>query len=386
MNIYPDFYKQFTCSGNDCIETCCSGWDIHLDQTVWNYYSSLEDDFGQFVKQNCTYVDKEPYIKLTDQRRCPFLNQEGLCRIYIQYGEDHMSNTCRLFPRRHLKKGNNAVRCLSLSCEKVLQILYKKPEPICCCAEGIPDTLAGDDLLFYELARFITWGMELLQDTTIPFSICLATVLYVGMEVEESFKNRDYKSFESSILQAPEILAQFQQSREELTNDSLTETAWSLIFTLTDSFCTIAQEANIYKKNLFLWESDIFTLEDTKRKKYLIKCHETRKKTPQHDIFMRRLSSVFFCSQSMALGAENGETLYLQNMCNYLILAEILPLTWNQPPENDINQYTARLSHIARQFEQADLVSKYVYPILKDLLSPDLYTYVVAFMVLFDDF
>lgn len=386
MNIYPDFYNQFTCSGKHCLQTCCSGWNIYLDQTVWNYYNSLQDEFGQLVKKNCTYAEKEPYIKLTDQRRCPFLNEDGLCKIYIHYGEEHMSNTCRLFPRRHLIKGNNAIRCLSLSCERVLQILYRKAEPIFCHAEEVPDTFTADDLLFYELARFISWGVEQLQDTTIPFSICLATVLYVGMEAEAAFKNRDYESLESLILQASEILEQFQKSREELRNDSLTETAWSLIFSLTDTFCTIVQEANVYNKNLFLWKSELFTREDAKRKAYLMTCYEENRKTHKHEIFLRRLASVSFYSQSMALGAENGETLYLQNMCNYLILAEVLPPTWNLSPEDDIKQYTARLSHIARQFEQSDLVSKYVYPILRDLLRPDLYSYVAAFMVLFDDF
>lgn len=128
-----------------------------------------------------------------------------------------------------------------------------------------------------------------------------------------------------------------------------------------------------------------FAMDDNKRKEYLIACHEKREKTPQHDIFMRRLASISFFSHSMALEVESGEALYLQDLCNYLILAEILPLTWKLPPDADIKQYMSRLSYIARKFEQSSLVKKYVYPIIQDLFSPDLFTYVMAFMVLLDD-
>lgn len=385
MNIYPDFYKQFTCIGNDCLETCCGGWGIDLDQETLDYYNKLEDDFGPFIRQNFIQNKGMTCIKLNDQKRCPFLDEEGLCRIYIEYGESHMSDTCQLFPRRLLEKGENTIRCFSLSCEEVLYTLYNKPDPIRCQADGNLNVVTTDDLMVYELSQFIAWGIELLQNTSIPLSVCLGTVIYVGMAAEESFKKKDYESFEAAILQAPEILAQFQQSKEELSKDSLAETAWSLIFCIVDTFCTIMNEADSYKKESFLWETEIFAMDDNKRKEYLIACHEKREKTPRHDIFMRRLASISFFSHSMALEVESGEALYLQDLCNYLILAEILPLTWNLPPDADIKQYLSRLSYISRKFEQSSLVKKYVYPIIQDLFSPDLFTYVMAFMVLLDD-
>lgn len=66
MNIYPDFYKQFTCIGNDCLETCCAGWGIDLDQETLDYYNKLEDDFGQFIRQNLTQIKELTCIKLND--------------------------------------------------------------------------------------------------------------------------------------------------------------------------------------------------------------------------------------------------------------------------------------------------------------------------------
>lgn len=385
MRIYPDFFEKFTCVGNDCLNTCCGGWGITIDQKSIDYYNGLEDDFGQFIQQNLIPDKEMVCIKLNDQRRCPFLNEEGLCKIFIHYGEEHMSDTCQLFPRRLLEKGDNSMQCFSLSCEEILRILYNKPEPIRCRAEGNPDIKTMDDLMIYELSQFIAWGIELLQDTSIPFSVCLGTVIYVGMAAEESFKKKDYESFEATILQAPEIMAQFQESKREFSKTTLADVAWPLIFCLTDSFCTIMNEADIYNKDSLLWDPTVFEMDDDGRKNYLIACHEKRSITPQHDTFMRRVASVSFFSHSMALEIESGESLYLQDLCNYLILMEVLPLTWNLPPETDVKQYLARLSNIARKFEQSDLVKKFVYPIVQDLVSPDLFTYVITFMFLFDN-
>ena len=32
--------------------------------------------------------------------RCPFLDDIGLCNIIIKCGEDHLSKTCKTFPRQ----------------------------------------------------------------------------------------------------------------------------------------------------------------------------------------------------------------------------------------------------------------------------------------------
>ena len=26
--VYPDYYRQFTCIGGECPDTCCAGWEI----------------------------------------------------------------------------------------------------------------------------------------------------------------------------------------------------------------------------------------------------------------------------------------------------------------------------------------------------------------------
>lgn len=386
MYIYVDFYKQFSCIGSDCQNTCCSGWGISFDQDAVDYYAQLEGEFGEFLRQNMYWSEKNSLtlVKMSEDRQCPFLNEKGLCRIFIECGEDRMSQTCQSFPRTKFDLNGNSMRGFTLSCEEVLRMLYDKPEPLHLCAEGNTNITTMDDLTIYELSQFIGWGMEILQDESTPFSVGLSTVLYIGLEVDTYFKKKEYEAFETSILQAPNIQEQFMLAKENLTSE-MRESAWELIFGVTDTFCQILREADTFKWNEFLWGNDIFNKSDSERRDFVIACWNKRTHTTEHQAFLRKLAAAFFQTHSMKLGTESGVSIYLRDLCNYLILAAILPLTWPTQPYNDKHTYLSRLSHIAHRFEQSNVVKKFVWPVIQELFNADLYTYTIAFMVLFGD-
>lgn len=274
------------------------------------------------------------------------------------------------------------MRGFSMSCEEVLRILYYKSDPVHLCAEGT-DIQTMDDLTTYELAQFIGWGMEMLQDEKIPFSVVLATVLLIGLELETPFKDQDYESFESIILHSGDLQDQFMQAKKELTSD-MKEFAWKFIFGVTDTFCHIINESDAFEKDTFLWERDIFRMDDCQRHHHLVACWNNREDDLEYLRFLRRLAAALFQSHSMALGHESAADIYIRDICNYLILARILPLTWTDCACTNDLAFFSRLSHLAHHFEQSTITKKFVWPVIQDLFSPDLYTYVTAFMVLFE--
>ncbi len=384
MYIYIDFYKQFQCIGQNCQNSCCCGWDISFDPTSAQYYQNLNGEFGNFIRHNIFKNEKDglTFVKMTPERKCPFLDKNGLCRIYIECGEEQMSTTCKVFPRSKLDLAGNSMRGFSMSCEEVLRILYYKSDPVHLCAEGT-DIQTMDDLTTYELAQFIGWGMEMLQDEKIPFSVVLATVLSIGLELETPFKDQDYESFESIILHSGDLQDQFMQAKKELTSD-MKEFAWKFIFGVTDTFCHIINESDAFEKDTFLWEQDIFRMDDCRRHHHLVACWNNREDDPEYLRFLRRLAAALFQSHSMALGHESAADIYIRDICNYLILARILPLTWTDCACTNDLAFFSRLSHLAHHFEQSTITKKFVWPVIQDLFSPDLYTYVMAFMVLFE--
>lgn len=386
MYIYIDFYKQFQCIGQNCRNSCCCGWDISFDPSSTQYYQNLNGKFGDFIRQNIFWDEKKEltFVKMTPGRKCPFLDKNGLCRIYIECGEEKMSTTCKTFPRSRLDLPGNSMRGFSMSCEEVLRMLYYKSDPVHLCAEGGAHIQSMDDLTIYELSQFIGWGMEILQDETIPFSVGLATVLAIGLEVETPFKNQDFESFESIILHSGDLQNQFQQAKEDFTSD-MKELAWNLIFGVIDTFCHIINESDAFEKETFLWPHDIFLMDDSQRRSHLIHSWNQRKDDAAYLRFLRRLTAACFQSYSMALGHEDATFIYIRDICNYIILARILPLTWTDCSCTNDPAYFSRLSHLAHHFEQSTITKKFIWPVIQDLFSPDLYTYVMAFMVLFED-
>ena len=49
--VYPDYYRQFTCIGGECPDTCCAGWEIDIDEDSYAYYNSVEGPFSKRLKE-----------------------------------------------------------------------------------------------------------------------------------------------------------------------------------------------------------------------------------------------------------------------------------------------------------------------------------------------
>ena len=104
---YPTYYKKFKCIGGDCEDSCCIGWDIDIDKTTFKQYFKVQDKemktmFQKNVHNNqyCTSPDVDyGRVKLKKGKRCPFLDDNNLCIIYSNIGEEYLSNVCTCYPR-----------------------------------------------------------------------------------------------------------------------------------------------------------------------------------------------------------------------------------------------------------------------------------------------
>lgn len=153
MSYKLDFFDSFVCSGSACKNTCCSGWDIALDKETYDFYQASHGAFSKYVKKNIGQTDGNYYIKMTEERVCPFLNEEGLCKIYQEYGPEHMGNTCRLFPRACLNiEGRTTFSMLNHSCEEVLKRIFLHEGPVYLIEDGEKENLPFADKMA-ELGR-----------------------------------------------------------------------------------------------------------------------------------------------------------------------------------------------------------------------------------------
>jgi lysine-N-methylase len=196
---YPEYYERFRCIGGDCPDTCCAGWEVDVDRESLQYYKTVEGDFGKRLKNHLCEEDEDGYFPLTKDKRCPFLNKENLCDIYINLGEESLCQTCTEYPRYFIDAGNYEQTDMSLSCMELGRIFYKETPVIEYVrsenpVEGDPVSEEDQETLI-EVLALRNKCISLLQDTDHSFTEKLREVRALvscaeGEDPEEKDKSR----------------------------------------------------------------------------------------------------------------------------------------------------------------------------------------------------
>jgi len=126
MNLVtPKFYKDFKCIAGACPDSCCQGWEVDADAESMAYYSTLSGEIKSRINR---VLDKDEYgntiFRLTDNKRCPFLNDENLCDMHIAIGGEHTPYTCRTFPRFINNYGGTREMGISFSCPVAADMMW----------------------------------------------------------------------------------------------------------------------------------------------------------------------------------------------------------------------------------------------------------------------
>ena len=123
------FYDQFKCIGSACTDTCCAGWEIEVDETTAQGYLAEKGAFGDRLRREIGSEPGEYFFKLKNNR-CPFLNKENLCDIFINLGEDRLCDICREHPRFYNWFGDYTEVGLGLCCEEAERLLFSDSKPL----------------------------------------------------------------------------------------------------------------------------------------------------------------------------------------------------------------------------------------------------------------
>lgn len=125
----PSFFDQFKCIGSACTDTCCAGWEIEVDETTAQGYLTEKGAFGDRLRREIGSEPGEYFFKLKNNR-CPFLNKENLCDIFINLGEERLCDICREHPRFYNWFGDYTEVGLGLCCEEAERLLFSDSKPL----------------------------------------------------------------------------------------------------------------------------------------------------------------------------------------------------------------------------------------------------------------
>lgn len=126
--IIPERAADFKCIGPECTYNCCdSVWQILVDKKTYQKYKALPQSdatapiINSSLKRNRHSVSVYDYGYIQHVKRCPFLNDDNLCIMQIEHGEEYLSHTCNTYPRIEYSVSGTLHRGFSLTCEEVVR-------------------------------------------------------------------------------------------------------------------------------------------------------------------------------------------------------------------------------------------------------------------------
>lgn len=127
----PDYYKDFKCIADKCEDTCCAGWEVDVDDDSYEYYKTVTGPFGDRIKSVMVPPTEEEEACFTlNNGRCPFLNDNNLCDLYTELGEDKLCDTCTNYPRFIEEYGSLREIGIALSCKTAGELILKSDKKV----------------------------------------------------------------------------------------------------------------------------------------------------------------------------------------------------------------------------------------------------------------
>ncbi len=122
MNIFaPDYFNKFKCIATKCKHNCCIGWEIDIDDNSLDFYKTKP-----YILKHID-LSNTPHFKLRENDRCPFLNDDNLCEIIINHGENALCGICREHPRFYNCYDTRTEAGLGLTCEAAAELILNNP-------------------------------------------------------------------------------------------------------------------------------------------------------------------------------------------------------------------------------------------------------------------
>lgn len=163
-------YNEFKCIADKCPATCCSGWAIEVDDESLDKYEATGD------KRLLNEIDYESQcFRQQSGGDCAFLRSDGLCRMYIDFGEDYLCNTCDMYPRHIEEFPGVREYSLSVSCPVAAEWLLKQEAPVAYSEAG-DDIIDEEDYedfnedLYDTLVASRCFALELIQSRNISYA------------------------------------------------------------------------------------------------------------------------------------------------------------------------------------------------------------------------
>ncbi len=177
----PGYYGRFSCIASLCEDSCCrSGWEIPIDdETYLAYKSAGVADIDQNIAIGS---DGDRIFKLKPDGDCPYLEPNGLCRLYTATG-GRLGEICAQYPRFFEEYDGFTEAGVSISCPEAQRLILSAQRGDYALKEEHPQE---ELLAFLHSARKFALDLVFSPD---PPDISAARLENYGLALQELIDN-----------------------------------------------------------------------------------------------------------------------------------------------------------------------------------------------------
>ena len=237
----PDYFNEFKCTAAKCKDTCCAGWQIVIDEESLEKYKKIKGDYIWKVMTNVDW--EEGCFRQDNAKRCAFLNEENLCDLYINAGEESLCKTCRDYPRHTEEFEGVREVTLSVSCPEVARILMERMTPVHFITEERPEEEETeffgdfDPFLYSAIEDGRTAMIEILQNRNLPMKERAILVLGMAHDMQRRVNHRELFECDRVIekykkAKSKEFVREYLNQKDSVEEENLTREMYPLIYEL----------------------------------------------------------------------------------------------------------------------------------------------------------
>ncbi|MBQ5558768.1 MAG: flagellin lysine-N-methylase [Lachnospiraceae bacterium] len=198
--IRPDYFNEFKCVGGECPDNCCAGWQIVIDKDSLEKYKHQEGAFGNRLRNE---IDWEEGVFHQYNGDCCFLNDEKLCDIYSEIGEENLCYTCKNYPRFTEEFDNLKEQFLCMSCPVVAEMLLGRNEKVTLISseddEEMEEIEDFDFLMFDKLQSSRNYLLDMLQTREHDIRLRQGILAAFGHDMQRRVRNLEFCTMDSLI-------------------------------------------------------------------------------------------------------------------------------------------------------------------------------------------
>lgn len=121
----PLYYDKFKCIADKCENTCCSGWQILIDEKTQKQYETANGGYAETLKNSIVKNENGEVIFSQTGLDCAHL-KNGLCEIQKNLGENFLCDTCKNFPRWQNSFGGTKEFGISTACPEAVRLIFSE--------------------------------------------------------------------------------------------------------------------------------------------------------------------------------------------------------------------------------------------------------------------